>query len=380
MALQKQFLIKIFDQDGTTFLKSFTSDQPDDSTLPFLKNTPQFTSRINGGYGELVLDLSYPFDDFDEGTVIDFMNIVKVYAVKTTDSMEQEIDLIYTGYVSKYSPYIDSGSEGVRVTCLGLISLLAASYYKDADFTVSHSTQDPEAIARAIIDHFNTVFGGSPVSYSNDTTDAVGTNVSVEFVDQKWSDALRTVGSLAGEGWWWKIDEQGRYWLKAKPGTPTHSFTIGKDIDRIQGEKDGEKVINEVYVRRSGGTETSYDDATSQAEFGTGNPPTGKRTKIINEASLTDEDTADQRGTKELEDQKEAKVRSPLTINTQYDLESVKVGDTCCIRNLRNGNSFFGSNMLITSLTYRGDSVEMELEDANGSFANELARFVEDNA
>ncbi len=62
--------------------------------------------------------------------------------------------------MSKYDTYIEQdGSEGVRMTCLGLVSLLAASYYKNgSSFTVTHSTVDPETIGRAIIDHVNSIF------------------------------------------------------------------------------------------------------------------------------------------------------------------------------------------------------------------------------
>src|SRR5262245_40140998 len=112
MAIQKSFVVKIYDQDGTTALKTLTSDRPDDQTLPYLKNTPGFTSRINGGQGELVLDLAYPFDNFSEGTTVDYMNIVKLYAVVLDDSTSpatQTSTLIYTGFVSRFEPYIESG-------------------------------------------------------------------------------------------------------------------------------------------------------------------------------------------------------------------------------------------------------------------------------
>src|SRR5205085_4033295 len=118
--------------------------------------------------------------DFDEGTTIDFMNIVRIYAVKVdTDALTQQEDLIYTGFISKYESYTEGGDEGVRVTCLGLISLLMNSHYKaGSSFEVAHSSQDPQTIGRAIIDHFNTIYGGSLISYSDDTTVPGGVSVS----------------------------------------------------------------------------------------------------------------------------------------------------------------------------------------------------------
>src|SRR3990167_7630847 len=285
MSLQKEYTVQVYDQDGTTFLKSYSMG--DDS----LKNSPSFSSQINGGYGECILDLDVAFDSFSEGTNINFMNIVKIYAVDTTNVRGR---LIYTGFISKYTPYIDSKSEeGVRVTVLGMVSALALSYYKNGtNFAVTHSAQDPETIGRAIVDHYNTIYSGSLLSYDGDSTDAVGANVSFVFTDQKWIDALKKTGELAGTDWWWKIDETGKYWLKAKPSSATHVFTIGKDIVTISATKDSEKVVNDVQVRRTGGTATNYTDATSQATYGSGSPATGKRTKIISDTSISDVTTA----------------------------------------------------------------------------------------
>ena len=91
MAQQKQFTIKIYDQDGTTFLKNIVKP----------KNIPTFTSTLNGGYGQCILDLNLAFDDFDEGASINFMNMVKIYAL-TIDSKVQSETLIYTGFISQY--------------------------------------------------------------------------------------------------------------------------------------------------------------------------------------------------------------------------------------------------------------------------------------
>src|SRR5436305_12569277 len=131
-----------------------------------------------------LLDLNTPWDNFDT-SVVSPMNLVKLYAVVIDDAaLTQTSTLIYSGYLSRAEPYLDaSGDAGVRVTLLGLGSLLSRSYYKDADFTVVHSGQDPQDIGKAIIDAFNGVYGGSLIGYSG-TTSTVGTNVSVTFTDQ----------------------------------------------------------------------------------------------------------------------------------------------------------------------------------------------------
>ncbi len=240
MSVTKHFVAQIYDQDGSTLLRTLTTEMPLDTTLPHLKSVPTFSTRINGGQGECVLDINFPFDNFEEGSTVNFMNIVKLYCVKVDRSAASQTQtLLYTGFVSKYDTYVEQdGSEGVRMTCLGLVSLLAASYYKNgSSFTVTHSTVDPETIGHAIIDHVNSIFGGSLFSYSGSTTSSVGTSVSITFTDQKWNDALKKTGELAGTDWWWKVDESGQYWLKAKPSSPTHTFTIRRDIVSLNARR-----------------------------------------------------------------------------------------------------------------------------------------------
>lgn len=364
MPLQRQYLAKVFDKDGSTFLKNFTTGRNGK-----IKNVPTFSARVNGGYGECVLDLNLPFDDFDEGTSIEFMNIVKIYAV-TIESKTQTETLIYTGFISEYEPYIDgTREEGVRVTLLGLVSLLTFSYYKSgASFTVTHSSDDPETIGREIIDHVNSIYTASYFSYDNDSTDAVGTAVSATFTDKKWFDALKMTGEVAGTNWWWKIAEDGKYWLKAKPSSATHTFTIGKDVDSITAPKNAENIVNDVDVRWSSGT-AADSDSTSQTNY-------LKRTKIVNESGLTDSSAGTQRAAKEVDDNKDPKIRATVVVNSKYDLESIKVGETCQIANYNKDSTFFNSNMMIAATHYLGDLVRVELDQEATNFARELDSFV----
>lgn len=375
--IAKSFLAKVYDQDGTTLRKVLTSDRPDSGSGMHLKSIPTFTTRINGGQGECVLDVKTPFDDFEEGTTIDFMNIAKIYAV-TIEDLTQTTTLIYTGFISRYEPYIEAGGEeGVRVTCLGLVSLLTRDFYADADLVVVHSTQDPTVIAKAVIDDFNTIYGGSLVSYDASSIPAtVGSNVSVTFTDQKWFDCVKKCGELAGTNWWWAVREDGKLYFKAKPSSATHTFTIGKDIVSLSCPKDSEEVVNFVYLRRNGGTETTYEDTTSQADFGTGSPATGRCAKIISDTSLTDVGAADQRGNKEINDNKDEKIRATLVVNSKYSLESIHVGETCKIRHFRSANTFFSDNMMIASVSYDGDTCTLELEQQAADFGLALEEFV----
>ncbi|MGE0536633.1 MAG: hypothetical protein AB7O68_16805 [Pirellulales bacterium] len=365
--MEKRYNVQVYDQDGVTPIRTIPS--------ALIKNPPTFRSQLNGGFGELVLDLNLPFDDFDESTLVDYMNIVDVYAV---DDVHPKGRRIYRGFVSRYEPYVDGNGEGVRVTVLGLVSLLSFSHYKSgSSFVVSHSGADPETIGRAIVDHFNTVYGGALISYSNDTTDPVGSAVNVTFTDQKWFDALKRTFELAGDGWWWHVDHDGLYWLKPKPSAPMHTFSIGGNVVSLRVTKDSEKVVNDVQVRRSGGSTSDYSDLASQATYGTGSPATGKRTKIVTDSSLGDLAAADQRGNKEVADEKDAKIATELVVSSDYDLESIRVGETCQIVNYKKGSTLFADNMQIAAVSYAPDRCTVELEQQSRHLGTELQAFVE---
>jgi len=376
----KSVTARITDQDNATVLVHIPSERPDLAGLPYLKAMPTFPARINGGYGECVLDVGgYAFDAFSEGVNIDFMNLVDLYAnVVDTETMAQASTRIYRGFVSAYEPYLEPSGEGVRVTCLGLASLTTASKYGTSPaYSVTHTSQDPEAIGRAVVDDFNAAFGGSLLSYSNDTTDAVGASVTKTFAERTWFEALDDVKDIAGSGWWWLIDRDGAYHLRAKPVTATHVLTINRDVERITAPKSIEKVRNEVIVARSGGTRTTYTDATSQTAFGTGSPPTGRWTEIVNDSSIGDATTANQRGNKELADRKDEKVRATVVVNRAYDIDSIKPGDTVAIRNFSGSSTFFGlSPLQIAGLTWAGDTITLELDEQGASLARELAEYV----
>lgn len=360
MIVNKQFQVKIYASNGSTFLRTLKPSE--------IKNSPTFTSQINGGFGECVLQLSLPFDAFGEGVSIDFMNIVKIYAM---DEDNKDGRLIYTGFISSYRPYIDGAKQGVDVTLLGLVSLLSFAYYKNgSSFTVSQSAKDPAFIVKAIIDHFNTIYAGSLLGYDSGSTtvDTVGTNVTYNFVDRKWNEALEDTFGLAGAGWWWAIDKQGQLYLKQKPASATHTFTIGKDIDHLEVEKSSEKVINMVQVRYTGGATYDASDATSITDF-------GRREEIVSDTNIQNVGTATQRANQEVNDNKVEKIKARMIINASYDLETIKVGDTCKIQNLIVGQSIFSNNMQIVTVDYAFNQVTIELEEMT-RFAKELQTLI----
>lgn len=339
----KKFTIKIYQSDGSTFLKAFDNSM--------IKNDISFISRANGGLGELVLDVNLPFDEKDSS--IDFMNVVKVY-MSNEDNPKGK--LIYTGFISRFTPYFTAGNEGVRVTVLGLVSLLAYAYYKTAggSFTVSHSSVDVKDILEDIIDRFQAVYS-SVISYTPTSIATVGTNVSYDFVKKKWREAVDEAFGLTGGGYYWFLDQEGVFNLKLKPSTATHTFTIGKDIESFTINTDSEPIVNDVTLDYNGGSATS-SDATSISNYGT-------REEYINDQNISDATTAGEKADFEVSEGKDTKIKAQLAINENYDLESIQAGDTCKVQNIKKGSNIFSSNMTISGVHYMTDRVLLTLED-----------------
>jgi hypothetical protein len=371
--------VRVTDQDNATVLTHIPSERPDDRTLPYLKQLPTFDARLNGGYGECVLDVGgWKMDDFAEGASVDHMNIVDIFAnVTDQQTMTQASTRVYRGFVSSYTPYLHGGDEGVRITCLGLASLLTASKYGTATaYSVTQTAQDPEFIAKAIIDNFNAAFSGSLISYTG-TTSPVGTNVTYAFTDLSWFDAVQQTLKLADDGWWWLVDAGGQFYFQDRPASVNHVLTFNLDIEDFEAPKTMEKSRNEIIVERSGGTRTSYTDATSQTNLGTGSPATGKWTEVVSDSSITNSGTADQLGDKKLAELKDPKVSARVTVNRMYNIDSIKPGDIVAFANFKSSSSFFGSNALqVVSMSWNGDVVSLELEQQNTSLARELESFV----
>lgn len=285
-----------------------------------------FNSQINGGQGQCMLDLGLPFDDFDEGVSIKAMNIVRIYESDDVNSPTPR--LIYSGFISQYTPYFDGGKQGVKLTLIGLATLLQFEYYKNgSSFTVSHSAVDPADIMKAVVADFDVDYPGVLDALSG-TVDNVGENVTYSFVDAKQLDAIKKAFDLAGPGRYWHIGADGKLYFKLKPTTTTHRFTLGYDAARGEILKNSEQIINQFQLRwnTSYGSTSNFSDAASIQKY-------GLREKVQNDERITTSGTADQRGSQQILDNKDLKVQAKLHVNARYDIETIKPGDTCSVLN-----------------------------------------------
>ena len=359
--MEKRYLEKIYQRNGTTL----TLNIPHNA----LRSFPTWSDRINGGMGECTIDYAIPFDDFGEGTIIDHQFILDVYVFDADHPAGRRM---YRGAIQEYEPYISGAMQGVKVKALGLASNLSFDAYMASarsSYTVSHAAVDPQIIFKAIIDEYRAAVNNPLINYAVGSTQALGTNVSKNYVDRTWFDSCQDTRDLCGTGWWWHVDADGIAYLLPKPSSVSHRFVIGRDIQEGNFPKSAKGVKNKIRVTRSGGAVSTYTDATSISKY-------ESRLQIISDSTLNDATTADQRGNKELNDGKDTKVKSTMVINENYDLESIKVGQTCSILNSNGSAAFFGSNVLIGGIQYNGDTVQIDFEESVTDLGASLDKFV----
>lgn len=432
--MSKKFIYKIYTNSGT-FLRILPIRLP---TFPsvddeLVLNTPRITSSINQGQGQLMINFDAKFDDFDEGNSIALDNIVELYLY---DENHKDGLLLYTGVMVTYEPFIESTLEGVRIICVGRSSELNTDFFKSGvSFTVSINDKASEMF-KDVIDHFRTIYTNTSINYltasetgntvsgskevssvTNITNLRIGMNVSGtgisantniisidedsstftmdqaatatgstvaltfttindsattldnDFAKKKWLQAVKDSHALAPGEWWWRIDPDGTALLKPMPAASTHTFNMGVNVDKITVNKSMESVINRVTVESSApASPHQSDDAVSQAAYGI-------RSKYITDTGIQDNTTAQERADSEVASLKDLKRRVTIIINTQYDIETIRPGDTCRIWGEKVGSDVLIDNMQIVKVQYDGTRATLILEEDFLNLPKQLRSF-----
>jgi len=188
--MQPKYIYKIYDITDT-FVK----------VLDDVISKPEFTYSLNGGLGELVLQLNRSLDDYGEGTDLDFNYKVEVHL---TDDYNDSA-LIYTGYISAFNPYYRNGSEGVEITILPNIAKLNNEYYRSGtsvkdNFDLTWTATEIGDIIEGIIDNHRSLV--SALYISNDYTDIddTGNSITVTFSQEKHIDTIHLLEKYIDTG------------------------------------------------------------------------------------------------------------------------------------------------------------------------------------
>jgi hypothetical protein len=333
-----------------------------------------FTKTINGGYGECVIDLPRPFDDFGENEDVRLNNRVDIYVQDGDLVAGSEGKRIYSGYIARYNPYIKNGKQGVTVTLLGHHTKLSQDIYKNGTTTtIVEAAVDIGTIMRNIMARYVAETSNPPVLIENSKIELVSQDASYTFTALTYLEAMEVTRKLAPAGWYWYVDSDNFFHFKTKPSSITHRLYYGQHFEEIESNKNMENIINEVLlfngVAAPSDIYKKYADATSQGQY-------GRRTYKSTDKSFGIETTMDNYANSILDSYKNPDIELSLILidNSEnsigYDIESIEVGDTVKIEGFN--ESIFEENMVITEYTYMIDRMILKIKPVKTDIFNKV--------
>lgn len=347
----KNAYVKIYDIDGN-YLGMFTD---------FVFTS--FVSSINGGLGDLKVVIPRKFDEYDQAQ-IELGNELRIY-IADTDAPSGT--LVYSGEIDSIDASV-SDNEDVSINCSGYVYQLALDIHEDSQTVYFKYTNEELAdIVKDVIDKYNITNPQARISYTADSVvDTTKTKTLEVFLDTPL-EVLFSVIRLSDSDWYFHIDATNTLYFQEIPTTPTHYFTFGKDIVSLnynrntRDTKTGILFSNGLTTLDEDVVFKLYKDDTAVTNY-------GRRFERIRDERYV-EDGADELGARLLSLYSEPVNTVTLRVvdnnlDNGYDIESIKVGDTCKILNTSEIPALT-DNMLITTIQYSFDYVDITVIDRN---------------
>lgn len=320
----KTYEYRIYDNDSyvNTWVEEVVSD-------------PSFRTIINGGASELTVRLAREFDNFGEDEDVKLNNRVDVWCF---DREAPNGVRIYRGYVSGYRPIVEGSNEYVEVTLLSYLAETSGIIVRGSDGSTQYAQNslDPSTIMQNVV--LRARDKGALLYFTEDSIDTTGTTVSYQFETDTARDAFDKIIELSPDGWYWYLDSDAFIQMHAKPSSATHIFRVGREVAAMETWRRGEDIVNEVFFVGGGDPQMFryYKNDGSIDAYGR------RGVKKIDQR-VTNTGTADIIANRVINAKKDPEIRTRVTINdsnnnlTGYDIESIKVGDTIQIGNLKQG-------------------------------------------
>jgi len=288
-----------------------------------IKNDISFSSKIDGGQEQLVLEINTDFNDVD-------YQIGDIIRIRNFTEFNKAGQQIYFWFIDQIERNLKEREQGIVIRCLGIASLMKRIVFTWGFFW-NPLTSFPDIDLRDaivdVVDNFNSRFpidiitvGSIPVAW---------VNTRQRFHWQNCLDAIRDVISL--------IDWQFYIWpdgvLNAWPvsTTPDNILVMKKDILTLQRDNQRNDITNRLFANRQGITGndvTVYEDIPSQSQYG-----------IVEEwidkfAEINNQDDLDSFGNTYIEQNKNPKQQLSFVLSPDVDFNQVKPGNIVRIKNV----------------------------------------------
>lgn len=320
-------VVKVYDRTYTTLKETIKG------TL--LLWDISFSSNVNGWQGSVTLQINKEITNND----YTLWDIIKV--IKYDDNNKTWVNL-YMWYVTKIGRKQSTSQQYIELSCLGMASLLT-----EHDTTVNYWSLSVWEIVRNLIDSLNSQYGWNVLNYTLLTVPD-WPNMGIGSIDKgtmasSLTNLADAVGMKRYVDWNWTV-----YFLP-KPATATHYLTNQKDLESIEIEEDMTEMVNSVYFIWPSSS-ASYSDAVSVATYWT---------KYYTEEVKVDWNPAiDNYAQQYVNDRKDPKKETTLTVNRQYPIETIKPWDTVKVRNFE----YPFDNIQIEKIQYTQDKITIYLD------------------
>ena len=350
---------------------------------------PKFMT--NGIANQVTVTLPRPFDNFDEagdprghGTV-GIGNVVQFWVYDSNVLANGR--LVYQGSIDAYTPQIDTaGTENISVTLTPFDTILGdVAFIGTQNFGVAGAAGtyvDPATMFLWPFQNVNPVTG-QPYTYpltQGSIATTTGTAYQNQWHNQNTSSFFESCRILAPINYYWRVNPDKTIDFTRASATARHTFIVGKHLTAPQYAKDAQTLKNYVWVKGSGVQATAQGADIGQY---------GQRTLTIVEQRLYDQQSCNRYAAAALAQNDVVTYRCTISVSDirgdgtglGYDIELIRVGDTCRIVNPFYNQPFtlwdsaiwdsatwdysasgvLNQVVVISGLTYKFDSVDLEL-------------------
>jgi hypothetical protein len=167
---------------------------------------------------DLLLNYNFEYDQ------IDFEDVIQIF---------YKSELLYTWIVWNITRRITNNFQEIEIPLLWFASLFEIVWFKQGWFKqgwsyVFNKNQDPAQTLKDIIDVVNLHYN----YFDYTQVENFGSSVSIDFNKKTclWAinDVIKTIDRVLF------VDRDWKVYFKDKPVTPTHLFTVWKDIENIE--------------------------------------------------------------------------------------------------------------------------------------------------
>ncbi len=359
-----RFIARVYDKTGATIKKVLGAGS-------FL-DLPKISREVNKPASDVTLTLAFPWDDFGYGTEISEFFLVKIFAINDANP---EGVLVYQGFITEITGKLGPDTNHVEIRLFPLESILSNAFWKSgsgqslADYTVSYGGADVDTIFANAITDINTLYG---TSYFTGSLGNPGASIAIDFVEQTHQQAIDKAMTFLDSTWRWRMTPAGVIELaQYADAVATHQFVLGRDIESIDVTRTIMDIKNGVRVVYAGPAYVFSSDATSETAY-------GKRQKKMGDTNIGNAPSATALGDGEVSKLKDVKIQTMVTVNAQYNLETIFPGDTCRIVNVSDTTGQMVQGVFrILRTEYDGTRMTLHLAEIIRNFGVEFTRAIE---